>query len=68
MIILALPLVLLYSLSVGIALFNDRRRRLARERDPVFGVADDEASNLDLTPGDPVEAPGPVSAPEPLDR
>jgi sec-independent protein translocase protein TatC len=68
MIILALPLVLLYTISVGIALFNDRRRRLARERDPVFGVGDDEASELDLTPGDPIEAPGPVSASESLDR
>ena len=68
MIILALPLILLYTISVGIALFNDRRRRIARERDPVFGVDDDEASQLDLTPGDPIEAPGPVGAPEPLDR
>lgn len=44
MILMALPLILLYVISVFIALFVDRRRRLRREADPVFGLADDEAS------------------------
>ena len=74
MIIMALPLIGLYTISVFIALFNDRRKRLARERDPVFGLADDQASPLDLGPGaeadaaEPLDASTPIDAPEPLDR
>lgn len=48
MLALAVPIVLLYFGAVGIALANDarRRRRLAAE------PADDEASDLDLTPAE----------------
>jgi sec-independent protein translocase protein TatC len=46
MLSLAAPIVLLYFLATGFALMNDRRRRL-REAE---GPADDEASELDLTP------------------
>ncbi|MCZ1010799.1 twin-arginine translocase subunit TatC [Streptomyces lydicus] len=48
MLALAVPIVLLYFGAVGVALANDarRRRRLAA------GPADDEASDLDLTPED----------------
>jgi len=50
MIVLAVPLTLLYSISVFVCLFNDRRRRRRRERDPVYGLNPDEASPLDLGP------------------
>jgi len=46
MILVALPLILLYTISVFICLFNDRRRRRKRESDPVFGLSDDESSPL----------------------
>jgi len=54
---LAAPIILLYFLATGFALMNDRRKR---ERE-ALGPADDEASELDLTPEsiDPVE---PVAA------
>jgi sec-independent protein translocase protein TatC len=48
MIIMAVPLTLLYSLSVFICLFNDRRKERRREQDPVYGLSPDEASPLDL--------------------
>jgi sec-independent protein translocase protein TatC len=48
MLSLAAPIVLLYFLATGFSLLNDRRRRL-REAE---GPADDEASELDLTPED----------------
>jgi len=57
MILMALPLVLLYTISVFICLFVDRRRRRKRESDPVFGLSPDEASPL----------PPPLDD-EPLDR
>ncbi|MCK7623096.1 twin-arginine translocase subunit TatC [Streptomyces sp. RS10V-4] len=47
--LLAAPIVLLYFGAVGICLFNDRRRRLAN---PDRELADDEASELDLTPAE----------------
>ncbi|KUL49051.1 hypothetical protein ADL22_08765 [Streptomyces sp. NRRL F-4489] len=47
--LLAAPIVLLYFGAVGICLFNDRRRRLAN---PDRDLADDEASELDLTPAE----------------
>ncbi|HST84855.1 MAG TPA: twin-arginine translocase subunit TatC [Kineosporiaceae bacterium] len=46
MILMALPLTLLYTISVFICLFVDRRRRRKREADPVFGLSPDEASPL----------------------
>lgn len=52
MIAMAMPLVLLYTVSVFICLFVDRRRRLKREADPVFGLSPDEASPLPAPPGD----------------
>ncbi|GGV42568.1 twin-arginine translocase subunit TatC [Streptomyces griseoflavus] len=57
MIALAGPIWLLYFAAVGFALLNDRRKR----RIEALGPADDEASELDLTPEsiDPVE---PVAA------
>jgi sec-independent protein translocase protein TatC len=67
MIIMALPLVLLYTISVFICLFNDRRRRRARERAEASSPGLDEASPLDLSTGD-VGPSGPIDAPEPLDR
>ncbi len=48
MIALAAPMTLLYFAAVAFSLFNDRRR--GRARGPELG--DDEASELDLTPGD----------------
>jgi sec-independent protein translocase protein TatC len=46
MIVMALPLILLYTISVFIALFNDRRRERKRAADPTFGLDPDEASPL----------------------
>ncbi|MFF4953977.1 twin-arginine translocase subunit TatC [Streptomyces chattanoogensis] len=48
MLALALPIALLYFVAVGIALSNDLRRT----RREAAGPADDEASELDLTPED----------------
>ncbi|GGQ97932.1 twin-arginine translocase subunit TatC [Streptomyces pilosus] len=64
MIALAGPIWILYFAAVCVALLNDRRKR----RIEALGPADDEASELDLTPEaiDPVE---PVAAlPEPTTR
>ncbi|EXU65429.1 membrane protein [Streptomyces sp. PRh5] len=47
---LAGPVVVLYFGAVGVALLNDRRKARRREADPDFGLSDDEASQLDLTP------------------
>mgnify|MGYP001039492295 FL=1 len=74
---LALCLCALYFGAVGVAFVNDRRR--ARGREEYAGLADDEASPLDLTPepvtaGEriepvtPVAPPEPVPAPKPIDR
>ncbi|MBQ0829802.1 twin-arginine translocase subunit TatC [Streptomyces tagetis] len=52
MLSLATPIVLLYFLATGFALMNDRRKR----RREAEGPADDEASELDLTPEDIGEA------------
>ncbi|MCX2970287.1 MULTISPECIES: twin-arginine translocase subunit TatC [Streptomyces] len=52
MLVLAVPIVTLYFGAVGFALLNDRRRAA---RDPDAHLADDEASELDLTP-EPVNA------------
>jgi sec-independent protein translocase protein TatC len=49
MILMALPLIMLYVISVFICLFVDRRRRRKREQDPVFGLSPDEASPLPPT-------------------
>ncbi len=67
MMLMALPLVGLYVLTVGFCLLNDRRRRRKQERDPVFGLDDDEASPLE-TPDDGVAASVEVGRPAPLDR
>ncbi|MEU4346450.1 twin-arginine translocase subunit TatC [Streptomyces sp. NPDC023838] len=48
MLSLATPIVLLYFIAVGVAMLNDKRRREREEAKP----ADDEASDLDLTPAD----------------
>ncbi|MFE7318692.1 twin-arginine translocase subunit TatC [Streptomyces sp. NPDC057555] len=47
--LLTLPIVALYFGAVGICLLNDRRRGRS---DPDGGLADDEASELDLTPSE----------------
>ncbi|MFG2095133.1 twin-arginine translocase subunit TatC [Streptomyces sp. NPDC048612] len=47
--LLAAPIVVLYFGAVGICLFNDRRRKFSN---PDAGLSDDEASELDLTPGE----------------
>ncbi|WP_142218144.1 twin-arginine translocase subunit TatC [Streptomyces sp. SLBN-118] len=49
MVALAGPIIVLYFIAVGISLLNDRRRR---RNDPDAELDDDEASDLDLTPGD----------------
>lgn len=68
---LGLCLSALYFVAVGVAFLNDRRR--ARRNNLYAGLADDEASPLDLDSdpvrtGAPVEASAPVPAPQPLDR
>ena len=47
--LLAAPIVVLYFGATGICLFNDRRRKIGN---PDAGLSDDEASELDLTPGE----------------
>ena len=64
MLLMALPMVGLYVITVFLCLFFDRRKARRRERDPVFGVDDDEASPLG--PED-VDASG-ASSPTPLER
>lgn len=49
MMALAGPIVVLYFFAVAFSLLNDRRRR---RNDPDAELADDEASDLDLTPED----------------
>jgi sec-independent protein translocase protein TatC len=46
MIVMALPLIGLYVISVFICLFNDRRRLRRAAADPVFGLPDDESTPL----------------------
>ncbi|GGR79079.1 Sec-independent protein translocase protein TatC [Streptomyces humidus] len=48
MLSLAAPIVVLYFLAVGFSIMNDRRK----QRREAMGPADDEASELDLTPED----------------
>ncbi|QLH20738.1 twin-arginine translocase subunit TatC [Streptomyces sp. Rer75] len=47
---LAGPVTVLYFGAVAVAMVNDRRRARRRAADPDFGLSDDEASSLDLTP------------------
>ncbi|WP_063733761.1 twin-arginine translocase subunit TatC [Streptomyces sp. RTd22] len=47
---LAGPVTVLYFGATAVALLNDRRRARRRAADPDFGLSDDEASSLDLTP------------------
>ncbi|ARF54507.1 twin-arginine translocase subunit TatC [Streptomyces gilvosporeus] len=61
MLALAVPIAVLYFVAVGIALSNDARRKRRDETGP----ADDEASELDLTPEDIGELE-PVTAPRAL--
>jgi sec-independent protein translocase protein TatC len=48
MLSLAAPIILLYFIATGFSLLNDRRK----QRRDALGPADDEASELDLTPED----------------
>ncbi|MEQ8142190.1 twin-arginine translocase subunit TatC [Streptomyces sp. OP7] len=57
MLALSVPIIVLFFFAVGFSLLNDRRR----ERRESEGLADDEASELDLTPED-VEPAEPVKA------
>ncbi|MFC9114051.1 MULTISPECIES: twin-arginine translocase subunit TatC [Streptomyces] len=57
MLALSVPIIVLFFFAVGFSLLNDRRRA-RRESE---GLADDEASELDLTPED-VEPAEPVKA------
>jgi sec-independent protein translocase protein TatC len=57
MLALAGPIWILYFAAVAVSLLNDRRRR----RLEALGPADDEASELDLTPED-IEPVEPVAA------
>jgi sec-independent protein translocase protein TatC len=50
MMTLAAPIVVLYFGAVGIATMNDMRKRRRLAGDPDYGLSDDEASQLDLTP------------------
>jgi sec-independent protein translocase protein TatC len=54
MIAMAVPLILLYTASVFVCLFVDRRRRRKLEADPVFGLDPDEASPLPVD-NDPLD-------------
>jgi sec-independent protein translocase protein TatC len=67
LLLMALPLVGLYVLTVGFCLLNDRRRRRRHDDDPVFGLGDDEASPLDADGGG-VGATAEIGRPAPLDR
>ncbi|MEV6398818.1 twin-arginine translocase subunit TatC [Streptomyces sp. NPDC051907] len=49
MVALAGPIIVLYFAAVGFAMLNDKRRR---RNDPDAELDDDEASELDLAPGD----------------
>ena len=66
MLAMAAPMIILYVLAVGIALWNDRRRRRRIEDDPIFGLDDDESSPLTSQVA-PVGRSGSVEAPTPLD-
>ncbi|GLY31842.1 twin-arginine translocase subunit TatC [Kineosporia sp. NBRC 101731] len=73
MIIMALPLVGLYTISVFVSLFNDRRRARKRSDDPIFGLGDDESSPLGadddpIRDGAPISDDTPIDKPERLDR
>jgi sec-independent protein translocase protein TatC len=70
MLLMALPLVGLFVLTVGFCLLNDRRRGRRRRDDPVFGMSDDEAAPLDADdrPLDEVAAGNGISRPAGLDR
>lgn len=50
---------MLYFISVGFSLLNDKRRN---RNNPDAELSDDEASDLDLTP-EPVDGVEPVAAP-----
>ncbi|MDM4718936.1 twin-arginine translocase subunit TatC [Micromonospora sp. WMMA1363] len=63
MTLLALSLSLLYFIAVGVAFLNDKRR--GRGRDVYAGVADDEASPLEVD-REPVEAAAPVDVVKPI--
>ncbi|GAA3612882.1 twin-arginine translocase subunit TatC [Kineosporia mesophila] len=66
MIIMALPLVGLYTISVFVSLFNDRRRARKRSDDPIFGLGDDESSPL-TADDDPIRDRAPISDDTPID-
>ncbi|WP_432589089.1 twin-arginine translocase subunit TatC [Streptomyces sp. HD1123-B1] len=69
---LAGPVTVLYFGACGIALLNDKRKARRRAADPDFGLDDDEASHLDLTPepvgGSPAELTGGDDEPGPTRR
>ncbi|MDT3396697.1 twin-arginine translocase subunit TatC [Streptomyces sp. B1866] len=58
---LAGPVTVLYFGAVGVALLNDRRKGRRAAADPDFGLSDDEASRVDLTP-EGVDDTEPVTA------
>ncbi|PZT74206.1 MULTISPECIES: twin-arginine translocase subunit TatC [unclassified Streptomyces] len=61
MLILSGALFVLYLVAAGFSLLNDKRRRL---RNPDRGLADDEASDVDLTPEDVGDADPVAALPE----
>lgn len=65
--LLAAPIVFLYFGAVGIAYFNDLRKRRRRESDPDFSLDDDEASSLDHIPEQVGAAPAPAASDRPSD-
>lgn len=66
MTLFALVLSLLYFITVGVALLNDRRR--GRGKEIYEGLSDDETSSIDDYQPEPVEAGAPVERIAPLER
>lgn len=59
MCVMAVPICLLFFVALGIATLHDRRKEKRRGQDPDYGLGDDEASQLDLSPSvlsEPVDA------------
>ncbi|WP_235215359.1 twin-arginine translocase subunit TatC [Phaeacidiphilus oryzae] len=64
MCVMAVPICVLFFIALGVATLHDRRKLRRRAEDPDYGLGDDEASQLDLTPSVISE---PVAA-QPLDH
>jgi sec-independent protein translocase protein TatC len=67
MIVLAIPLCLLFEVTILVGRIHDRRVAARDTSAPFADLPDDEISPLDLTP-DPVDAPTPVPPATPISR